>query len=244
VTQRTGGAQATPGPDGPEGPRRPAHPVCGLVVALGCCVAGSIPLAVLAARGDGRLSVDTSIVRYAVEEWPSRLRSISAGVTLIGSFGVTLVLALMAAALLVRPAGWRLATAPLVSLLLAALASHEAKAWLGRPRPPAWMHHAASSGYSFPSGHSTHAASFLVALALVVCRLPWDRRVRIGTAIAAAGGVVLVGASRVVLGVHWPTDVLGGWLLGAGVACGTVVLAQLGPQRDGTVVSPPAPPTG
>jgi undecaprenyl-diphosphatase len=66
---------------------------------------------------------------------------------------------------------------------------------------------------SFPSGHASNAAATFVLLALV---LPGQSpRLRMGLAIV---GALLIGWSRVALGVHWPTDVIGGWLLGTAFA--------------------------
>jgi undecaprenyl-diphosphatase len=83
-----------------------------------------------------------------------------------------------------------------------------------RPRPPV-AHLAAAAGASFPSGHATESAALYGALAWLV----W-RRVR-GPWRVAAGALLLtliaaIGLSRPVLGVHYPSDVLAGWLLAAG----------------------------
>jgi undecaprenyl-diphosphatase len=86
---------------------------------------------------------------------------------------------------------------------------------VARPRPPAFLALVDAAGYSFPSGHSTAAAAGWLSLALAfAARAPGRGRtvVLVGTAMVIAG---LVGLSRVYLGVHQPTDVLGGWCLGA-----------------------------
>jgi undecaprenyl-diphosphatase len=69
------------------------------------------------------------------------------------------------------------------------------------------------NGFSFPSGHSTAAASTFLAIAIVVMaiRPTWRRPVIVGIAVGAA---VAVGASRALLGVHWFSDVVGGLALG------------------------------
>lgn len=210
---------------------------------VGLCAGVLAALATLVLRQGGRLSVDDRIARYAVLRWPTSLRSVSAGVTLLGSFGVTFALATVAAVLLVRRVGWALGLLPLIALNVAALASRYTKRWVARPRPPAWMHHASSSGYSFPSGHSTHAASFLTALALVIAvRLARNRRQRRGTVLVVSLCIVLVGATRVILGVHWFTDAVGGWALGIGVALALfLVVNRFAPPPAGQSSRPGRP---
>src|SRR3954453_21522814 len=70
-------------------------------------------------------------------------------------------------------------------------------------------------GSSFPSGHSTAAAATFAALALVLTRNK-SRRVKIAGAAIAAGLAAMVASTRVLLGVHWLTDVVAGLLLGWG----------------------------
>jgi membrane-associated phospholipid phosphatase len=83
-----------------------------------------------------------------------------------------------------------------------------------RERPPV-PHLADSSGFSFPSGHSAAAAATWAAVALVLGRgRPW--RVKALLAAGAAAVAAAVAASRVLLGVHWVTDVVGGVALGFG----------------------------
>lgn len=85
------------------------------------------------------------------------------------------------------------------------------KYWIARPRPEVEPHLVIVKTSSFPSGHATSSMIFYLTMALALtARTRWHR-------IASAGAVVLslaIGTSRVMLGVHWPSDVVGGWAFG------------------------------
>jgi undecaprenyl-diphosphatase len=84
---------------------------------------------------------------------------------------------------------------------------------VARPRPPAELRHGHYTGFSFPSRHATLAA--LTAAAVIEVAPASGRRA------AAAGALTVcaaVGASRLRLGVHWPTDVVAGYVFAAGWA--------------------------
>lgn len=87
-----------------------------------------------------------------------------------------------------------------------------------------------SIGYAFPSGHSTAAAAGWIALAFVVGAAAGTRRARLLLLASALAVIAIVGMSRVYLGVHWSTDVLGGWALG-GLWVGLVLVAVSSPGR-------------
>ena len=82
---------------------------------------------------------------------------------------------------------------------------------VARPRPRG-LH------WGFPSGHVTAAATFAVLLLYVLSREPASPRVRMGLIVLAAALVGTVGYARIILNAHWPSDVLGGVLLGGGCA--------------------------
>ena len=87
------------------------------------------------------------------------------------------------------------------------------KLLVDRARPELWPRLLAVGSAAFPSGHALAAATFYPALAWLLSEgRPGGRRVLMGLAVLIA---LYVGVGRLYLGVHWPTDVLGGWLLGA-----------------------------
>lgn len=107
----------------------------------------------------------------------------------------------------------------LVGTLLSGLLVEMAiKLLVGRPRPQIVPHLMEAGGMSFPSGHSFNASLGFIAVALAFATFSHARSVRwtiIGASVLAS---MLVAWSRVWLGVHFPTDVIAGWLGGAGWA--------------------------
>jgi undecaprenyl-diphosphatase len=86
------------------------------------------------------------------------------------------------------------------------------KSFFRRQRPDLWASPNRPMDYSYPSGHSMSAISFYGLLALYASRFV---SIPLTLTVAIASGIsILVGFSRVYLGVHWPTDVLSGWLAG------------------------------
>ena len=115
---------------------------------------------------------------------------------------------------------------------------------VGRPRPvlPDPVGHASS--FSFPSGHTAGTAVLCAALLVLALRrrAPWvaPAGVAIVTIAIAAIAILAVAASRVLLGVHYPSDVLGGALLG--IACALILRPLLTMAGPRTMTPPMAPP--
>jgi undecaprenyl-diphosphatase len=104
--------------------------------------------------------------------------------------------------------------------------SHLMKAGFSRPRPDLVPHGVEVATASFPSGHSMMAAVTYLTLAVMLARTANQPRVRAFYILVATLLTMLVGISRVYLGVHWPSDVLAGWMLGAAWALGVWLLAR------------------
>ncbi len=115
--------------------------------------------------------------------------------------GVLLVLALLAAR------RWRETTFAAVSLLGASLLNMGTKRFFARDRPALWESISPEATFSFPSGHAMGS----MALAAVLVLLAWPTRWRWPAAVLLGTFVLLVGLSRIYLGVHYPSDILGGW---------------------------------
>jgi undecaprenyl-diphosphatase len=125
----------------------------------------------------------------------------------------------------------------LAVLLLTASAVYLLKTAVGRPRPGAGLLVPGSSGgFAYPSGHTTDATVVYVLAALLLTTA--DQRVRRAVALAVATVLaLLVGLSRVYLGYHWASDVLGGWLLGTAItafayAVATSMSGSISPAND------------
>jgi membrane-associated phospholipid phosphatase len=165
--------------------------------------------------------VATAIRGLPIPEWTWRLLS-----ALGGAFLIVVGTAFVVAALLSRRL--RLALIVAGTLIVASVVTHLVKNYVVRPRPP-WDHLVYASSFSFPSGHSLNSAVSYGLLAVVACRtrIPvWVQRVAVVVAVALP---FLIGLSRIALGVHYPSDVLGGWLGGiAFVAAGATLIRVLG----------------
>jgi undecaprenyl-diphosphatase len=125
--------------------------------------------------------------------------------------------------LLRKPRAASLIAASLLGALGLSLAL---KSVFDRPRPALVPHLSHSFTSSFPSGHSMLSTAVFLTLGALLARLEERRIVKAYFLLWALFLAVLVGVSRVYVGVHWPTDVLGGWAAGAAWASFSWVVAR------------------
>ena len=136
----------------------------------------------------------------------------------VTSLGSPAVLTLITAAVLGYLAlrrQWRAALLVLVSICGGSAISFALKNFFQRERPGFAAAVAQTQTYSFPSGHAFLSAVTFLTLGALLVRLQRDADVKVYILAVAIMIAVLVGVSRVYIGVHWPTDVLAGWCAGA-----------------------------
>lgn len=141
------------------------------------------------------------------------LTGVAKAITALGSGVVVWALAAICAALLAWRRRWVEFWVLVAGMALIQIGVVEIKDAVARPRPPEPL--VSTAGYSYPSGHAAHSVFYLWLAVTIVLRLrPGMAR---ATAVVTAGFALtaLVGLSRVYLGVHYLSDVSGGWALGA-----------------------------
>jgi membrane-associated phospholipid phosphatase len=119
---------------------------------------------------------------------------------------------------------WRGGVLVLVTLAGAALLDDLLKHLFARPRPTAYFGYPEPTSFSFPSGHALFSICFFGGLAVLLAPRLRHPALRLLVVLSAAVAVALIGLSRIYLGVHYPSDVLGGYAAGvvwvAAVAAG------------------------
>ncbi|MFI9808399.1 phosphatase PAP2 family protein [Streptomyces sp. NPDC052301] len=185
-------------------------------VALGAWTAFAALTAVVVSDRGGPFSLDRGLLSWAVEHRPPVAVAAARGLTATGTGVVPYVLVVLAGLIAGRTARGRLVTVPLGVLCLGAgqVVRYGVMEGVGRARPPGHDWQTRASGWSFPSGHTTTAA--LTAGLLVIALFLRAPRGRTALCLLVACWGAGVGLTRVLLGVHWFTDVAGGWLFAAG----------------------------
>jgi undecaprenyl-diphosphatase len=138
-----------------------------------------------------------------------------AEITALGGFGVLALVTLMAVGYLLMFRKWGSALTVLVATLGGTLISEGLKVGFARPRPDLVAHAVDVTSMSFPSGHAMLSAVTYLTLGALLARTQERRRARVYILAVSVLLTLLIGVSRIYLGVHWPTDVLAGWCLGA-----------------------------
>jgi undecaprenyl-diphosphatase len=157
----------------------------------------------------------------------------AADLTALGSIAVLGVVVLVVGGLFASIGRTRQALVLLAASAGAVIWSQGLKALFERARPEAAFHAVEVVNSSFPSGHAMLSASVYLTLGTLAFRFSPRVNVRVFALTAAILVTLVVGLSRVFLGVHWPTDVLAGWCVGAAWALGCWLAEGLWERRHG-----------
>jgi undecaprenyl-diphosphatase len=150
------------------------------------------------------------------EPWgPLWLEELARDFTALGGAGVLTFLILAVLGFLLLQGKPRVAGVMIVAIGGGMLLSPVLKLGFARPRPDLVPHEVSVYSASFPSGHALHAAVVYLTLGALLARVQPHRRLKGYILTVSVVLMVLVGSTRVYLGVHWPTDVLAGWAAGA-----------------------------
>jgi undecaprenyl-diphosphatase len=151
--------------------------------------------------------------------------------TSLGGVAVLTLLTILAGGFLFATRRPGLGVFVLVAVSGGALVSTILKSLFLRARPDIVQHLVQVDSASFPSGHAMNAAIVYLTLGALLARSLKDRSARIYLLVMSIVLTVLIGFSRVYLGVHWPTDVIAGWAVGAAWAAMCSLVAQVLQRR-------------
>lgn len=143
-------------------------------------------------------------------------------ITHVGGAPAMVTILLISVALLAWARRWRDAVSLAAVVLGGRVAIELLKIVINRPRPTFSEYPVEIASLSFPSGHAGNSMITFLALALIAA----PKRLRLAAIASAILATVAIGATRPLLGVHWPSDVVGGWAFGIAWVAGLVELSR------------------
>ncbi len=177
----------------------------------------------------GVSSVDQSVWQFFVNHGSTRVHSIARFITSFGVIGfLGPVCVVLGSLLWVKTRSVAVAVAPWVSVMLCGEIVSILKKSTNIVRPPLQYQVAQIHNPSFPSGHTADTTAFVVSLLLILwCVLDVPRHVKMWLSVFGVLAFLAMGLTRLVLNVHWLSDVLAGWCIGAatGLAVTGLLLA-------------------
>ena len=139
-------------------------------------------------------------------------------VTALGGFTVLTLVTVIAATLLAIRRRWKAAVVLVAAAIGAQVTAEVIKHYVNRPRPLLVPHLDLVYSTSFPSGHAVMSPTVYFTLAALVSATATRSATRSVVFGAATLMIAAIGVSRVYMGVHWPSDILGGWMIGSAFA--------------------------
>lgn len=136
-------------------------------------------------------------------------------ITALGGYAFLTLLMVGVSGFLAIAGRWQLNLFLTVSVISGLIVTMGLKTAIQRPRPDLMMHHSYVTTTSFPSGHSMMSMIVFLTMGVLLARICDKMQLKIYCITVAVVLSLLVGCSRVYVGVHYPTDVLAGWTGGA-----------------------------
>jgi undecaprenyl-diphosphatase len=162
----------------------------------------------------------------AMPAGPAWLTKMMVDITALGGVTVLTLLVTLVVVYLALRRKFRTAAFVTASILGGWGLSSAMKIGIARPRPEVVQHLVEVTDMSFPSGHAMLSAITYLTLGAMLSRIEEQPSLRYFFPLVAVFLTLLIGSSRIYLGVHYPTDVLGGWAAGTVWACGSWFVAR------------------
>ncbi|MGW4092336.1 phosphatase PAP2 family protein [Nocardia sp. NPDC004750] len=179
------------------------------------------------------IAIDQQWLQWTIAHRNNGLTAVAKAVSVVGGTFVMGVLATVGCVVLAWRRLWRSAVVVAAAALGASILVVGGKHLVGRSRPAPMYQLVTETNQSYPSGHTLGSTVVIGVLLTIV--LPYLRRrlIRVAAITASVCTIAAIGLSRLYLGVHWPTDILAGWLLGGAwlPACRSI-LRTPPPRRD------------
>jgi undecaprenyl-diphosphatase len=208
-----------------------------LALALGVCLPLLVfeQLALVVWRDQGGFLWDVPLLEAIHATTRPGLDRFAATLTKFGVFRGVFPVATVVSIWLLYQRRWRSLAYWAITLSGSIVINRTAKAYWHRLRPSLWNSVAPESDFSFPSGHAMSSMTLVAALVILTWGTRWSGIIAIFGSIF----VVAIGWTRLYLGVHFPSDILAGWLvaLAWAIGVGLILRPHWTPQRDEAVAA-------
>lgn len=171
---------------------------------------------------EGGFAWDVPILLAIHQTARPQLDTMAITLTKLGVFWGVFPFALAVACFLFLKRYWHRFTYFLIVLSGSIIINRTVKLLLHRVRPHLWQSPSPETDYGFPSGHAMSSMTLVVALLI----LTWDTRWRLLVLLLGACFVLVIGWTRLYLGVHYPSDILAGWTVSVAWAVGVSLLMK------------------
>jgi undecaprenyl-diphosphatase len=196
-------------------PRAPALTAIILLLAAFGLVAYAAEAGLLRSTDEGLLRAMRTAGDLATPVGPRWFQEMVRDVSALGSNVVLTFAVVVVAGFLWSIGAPRKASFLLIAVVLGTLLNRLIKYAVGRPRPDIVAHATYVSTESFPSGHAANSAIVYLVLGMLLARVETTYAAKVLVLAVCILMTAAIGLSRIYLGVHWPSDVLAGWLMGA-----------------------------